>query len=201
MTSHLHSPDPADGHRPHRRAFRRRALLAGLAIGLASAGAGAVAGAAALPSVEEMRRISAEEVGVDPDLLDLPLVAPIVDAMTERVEDRLMDEARRSVAVAVGASAAVAVAGVAVVLVAGALGLGDHLAGHLHVGGVLVVGCRRSVSHRNTIPPYPIVVNGVEALAGAGTGPVRCEGRPRGQASVTVSVPSMPASRWPGTEQ
>jgi hypothetical protein len=82
-------------------------------IGLASALAGAAAGAASLPSVEEMRRMSAEELGVDPDLLEHPLVAPIVDAMTERVEDRLMDEARRSVAVAVGASAAVAVAGVA----------------------------------------------------------------------------------------
>jgi ABC-type Fe3+ transport system permease subunit len=96
------------------RSPRRRALLVGLLIGLASGGAGAAAGAAALPSVDEMRRMSAEELGVDPDVLDLPLVASIVDAMTERVEDRLVDEVRRSVAVAVGASAAVAVAGVAV---------------------------------------------------------------------------------------
>ena len=51
---------------------------------------------------------------MDPGLLDNPLVAPIVDAMTERVQDRLMDEARRSVAVAVGASTATAVAGVVV---------------------------------------------------------------------------------------
>lgn len=114
MTSHQQAPDPDHGDRQPRRAFRRRALLAGLVIGLASAAAGAVAGAASLPSVEEMRRMSAEELGVDPDLLEHPLVAPIVDTMTERVEDRLMDEARRSVAVAVGASAAVAVAGVAI---------------------------------------------------------------------------------------
>jgi len=67
-----------------------------------------------MPSVEEMRRISIEELGMDPGLLDNPLVAPIVDAMTERVQDRLMDEARRSVAVAVGASTATAVAGVVV---------------------------------------------------------------------------------------
>ncbi|HAS13560.1 MAG TPA: hypothetical protein DCS55_24125 [Acidimicrobiaceae bacterium] len=67
-----------------------------------------------MPSVEEIRRISIEELGMDPGLLDNPLVAPIVDAMTERVQDRLMDEARRSVAVAVGASTATAVAGVVV---------------------------------------------------------------------------------------
>lgn len=114
MTTYVQPPELGVGdHRP-RRAFRRRALLAGLVIGLASAGAGAVAGAASLPSVEEMRRMSAEELGLDPALLDHPLVAPIVDAMTERVQDRLMDEARRSVAVAVGASTATAVAGVAV---------------------------------------------------------------------------------------
>lgn len=115
MAPHEHpsSTDSGDDHPPPRS--RRRALLAGLVIGLASAGAGAAAGAATLPSVEEMRRMSAEELGVDPDLLDRPLVAPIVDAMTERIEDRLVDEARRSVAVAVGSSAAVAVAGVAVV--------------------------------------------------------------------------------------
>jgi hypothetical protein len=114
MTSHQQAADPDDADRRPRRAFRRRALLSGLVIGLASAGAGALAGAASLPSVEEMRRMSAEELGVDPDLLEHPLVAPFVDTMTERIEDRLMDEARRSVAVAVGASAAVAVAGVAV---------------------------------------------------------------------------------------
>lgn len=115
MTSHDQPWSPGSGeHRPRRRA-RQRALLAGLVIGLASAGAGAAAGAASLPSVEELRRMSAEELGVDPDVLDHPLVAPIVDAMSERIEDRLMDEARRSVAVAVGSSAAVAVAGVAAV--------------------------------------------------------------------------------------
>lgn len=114
MTTHPQPPDPRhDEHRPP-GASRRRGVLAGLLIGLASAGAGAVAGAASMPSVEEMRRISIEELGMDPGLLDNPLVAPIVDAMTERVQDRLMDEARRSVAVAVGASTATAVAGVVV---------------------------------------------------------------------------------------
>lgn len=67
-----------------------------------------------MPSVEEMRRMSVEELGMDPALLDHPLVAPILDVMTERIEDRLMDEARRSVAVAVGASTATAFAGVMV---------------------------------------------------------------------------------------
>lgn len=114
MTTHPHPPDPWDEERRPPGAFRRRALLAGLLIGMASAGAGAVAGAASMPSVEEMRRMSVEELGMDPELLDLPLVAPIVDAMSERVQDRLMDEARRSVAVAVGASTATAVAGVVV---------------------------------------------------------------------------------------
>lgn len=114
MAPHDPATTPDDGEHRTPRTFRRRALFAGLAIGLSSAGAGAAAGAASLPSVEEMRRMSAEELGVDPDLLDHPLIAPIVDAMTERVEDRLMDEARRSVAVAVGTSGAVAVAGVAV---------------------------------------------------------------------------------------
>ncbi|MFP5579804.1 MAG: hypothetical protein ACLGIZ_16450 [Acidimicrobiia bacterium] len=114
MTTHVQPPESGVGGHPPRRPFRRRALLAGLVIGLASAGAGAAAGAASLPSVEEMRRMSAEELGLDPAVLDHPLVSPIVDAMTERVQDRLMDEARRSVAVAVGASTATAVAGVAV---------------------------------------------------------------------------------------
>jgi hypothetical protein len=67
-----------------------------------------------MPSVEEMRRMSVEEFGLDHRLLDNPLVAPIVDAMTERVQDRLMDEARRSVAIAVGASTVTAVGGVVV---------------------------------------------------------------------------------------
>lgn len=113
MNPHDHPSSPGTGEHRRPPRPRRRALLAGLVIGLASAGAGAAAAAATLPSVEEMRRMSAEELGVDPVLLDHPLVAPIVDAMTERVEDRLMDEARRSVAVAVGASAGVSIAGVA----------------------------------------------------------------------------------------
>jgi hypothetical protein len=113
MTTHR-PPEPRDEeHRPV-GAFRRRALLAGLLIGLASAGAGAAAGAASMPSVEEMRRMSVEEFGLDHRLLDNHLVAPIVDAMTERVQDRLMDEARRSVAIAVGASTVTAVGGVVV---------------------------------------------------------------------------------------
>lgn len=111
MNPHDHPSSPGTGEHRRPPRPRRRALLAGLVIGLASAGAAAAA--ATLPSVEEMRRMSAEELGVDPVLLDHPLVAPIVDAMTERVEDRLMDEARRSVAVAVGASAGVSIAGVA----------------------------------------------------------------------------------------
>jgi hypothetical protein len=114
MTTHTRPLDAGDGGRRPPGAFRRRALLAGLLIGLASAGAGAVAGAASMPSVEEMRRMSVEELGLDPGLLDNPLVAPIVDAMTERVQDRLMDEARRSVAIAVGASTVTAVGGVVV---------------------------------------------------------------------------------------
>ncbi|HEY9558140.1 MAG TPA: hypothetical protein VIR58_15495 [Acidimicrobiales bacterium] len=115
MTPHEHPSSPGTrDDRPQRRP-PRRALLAGLVIGLASAGAGAAAGAATLPSVEEVRRISAEELGVDPDVLDHPLVAPIVDAMSDRIEDRLVDEARRSVAVAVLSSATVAVGGVAAV--------------------------------------------------------------------------------------
>lgn len=113
MTSH---DEPGGPHiledRPRPR-LRRRAMLAGLAIGLASGAAGAAAGAATLPPVEDLRRMSAEELGVDPDLLDRRFVAPIVDAMTDRVEDRLMGEVRRSMAVAVASSAAVAVAGVA----------------------------------------------------------------------------------------
>lgn len=115
MTPHEHPSSPGtDDDRPPPWP-RRRALLAGLVIGLASAGAGAAAGAATLPSAEDLRRMSAEELGVDPDLLDRPIVAPIVDAMTDRIEDRLVEEARRSVAVAVLSSAAMAVGGVTAV--------------------------------------------------------------------------------------
>src|SRR3546814_14871396 len=96
MTPHEHPSSPGTrDDRPQRRP-PRRALLAGLVIGLASAGAGAAAGAAILPRVEEVRRIPAEELGVDPAVLEPPPIAPIVDTLSEQIEDRPVDQTRRS---------------------------------------------------------------------------------------------------------
>lgn len=93
-----------------------RAVLVGLLIGVLSAASGIVVGAVTLPTTDELQRASVEELGLDPDVLDHPLVAPIVDEISSRVEDRVIDEARTSVVLAVASATMVAAAGVALVV-------------------------------------------------------------------------------------
>jgi hypothetical protein len=87
----------------------------GLLLGLISAAAGITVGAITLPTSDELQRTAVEEIGLDPGLLDNPLIAPIVDELTARVEDRLVGEARRSMVLAVTTSTLVAVGGLAAV--------------------------------------------------------------------------------------
>jgi len=92
-----------------------RAVVIGLLLGLISAAAGITVGAITLPTSDELQRTAVEEIGLDPGLLDNPLIAPFVDELTERVEDRLVAEARRSMVLAVTTSTLVAVGGLAAV--------------------------------------------------------------------------------------
>lgn len=92
-----------------------RAVVIGLLLGLISAAAGITVGAITLPTSDELQRTAVEEIGLDPGLLDNPLIAPIVDELTARVEDRLVAEARRSMVLAVTTSTLVAVGGLAAV--------------------------------------------------------------------------------------
>ena len=95
-----------------------RPVLVGILVGLVSAAAGIGVGAVTLPTSEQMQRATMEEIGLDPGLLDNPLIGPIVDEASGRIQDRLVDEARRSVALAVLATAVVAVGGVLLVALA-----------------------------------------------------------------------------------
>lgn len=95
-----------------------RAVLVGLLIGLVSAGMGIVVGAVTLPTSDQLQRASVEEIGLDPGLLDNPLIAPIVDELSGRIQDRVVAEARRSVVLAVAASTMGAVGGVLIVMLA-----------------------------------------------------------------------------------
>lgn len=95
-----------------------RAVLIGLLIGFASATVGIAVGVATLPTSDELQRATLEEIGLDPGLLDNPLIGPIVDELTERVQDRALDEARQSLILAVAASATVAGGGVLIVVLA-----------------------------------------------------------------------------------
>lgn len=92
-----------------------RAVLVGLLIGLVSATVGIVVGVTTLPTSDELQRATLEEIGLDPGLLDNPLIGPIVDELTERVQDRALDEARHSMILAVATSATVATGGVLIV--------------------------------------------------------------------------------------
>lgn len=92
-----------------------RAVVIGLLLGMISAAAGITVGAITLPPSDELQRAAVEEIGLDPGLLDNPLIAPFVDELTERVEDRLVAEARRSMVLAVTTSTLVAVGGLAAV--------------------------------------------------------------------------------------
>lgn len=100
-------PEPHHAHRPP----PIRAVLIGLLIGLVSAGAGIAVGAVTLPTPEELQRATVHELGLDPDLLDHPLVEPMLDEVGGRVEDRVVDEVRASVVAAVGTAAGVVAAG------------------------------------------------------------------------------------------
>jgi len=110
-------PPPSPPAAPRRQVCRspRRGVLAGLAIGLASAGAGIVVGALTLPTTDELQRASVEELGLDPDVVDHPLVSPILDEVSARVQGRVVEEARGSVVWAVATAAAVSATGVALV--------------------------------------------------------------------------------------
>lgn len=92
-----------------------RAVVIGLLLGMISAAAGITVGAITLPTSDEFQRAAVEEIGLDPGLLDNPLIAPFVDELTARVEDRLVAEARRSMVLAVTTSTLVAVGGLAAV--------------------------------------------------------------------------------------
>lgn len=109
-------PPTSGGPRPTARPPSPvRAVVIGLLLGLISAAAGITVGAITLPTSDELQRTAVEEIGLDPGLLDNPLIAPIVDELTARVEDRLVAEARRSMVLAVTTSTLVAVGGLAAV--------------------------------------------------------------------------------------
>jgi len=109
-------PPTSGGPRPTARPPSPvRAVVIGLLLGLISAAAGITVGAITLPTSDELQRTAVEEIGLDPGLLDNPLIAPIVDELTARVEDRLVGEARRSMVLAVTTSTLVAVGGLAAV--------------------------------------------------------------------------------------
>ena len=94
-----------------------RGVLVGLLIGLVSVGAGVAVGAVTLPTSEDLQRATVEELGLDPDVLDHPLLGPVLDDLSSRVERRVVDEARVSVVLAVGTAVGVAAVGVTLVAV------------------------------------------------------------------------------------
>lgn len=109
-------PPTSGGSRPTAdTASPVRTVVIGLLLGLISAAAGITVGAITLPSSDELQRMAVEEIGLDPGLLDHRLIAPIVDELSARVEDRLVAEARRSMVLAVTTSTLVAVGGLATV--------------------------------------------------------------------------------------
>lgn len=91
---------------------RTAAVLLGLLVALVAITAGIGVGAATLPSSEDLQRASADELGVPPDLLDHPVMAPIVDKISARIQQRVVAEARGSVVAAVATASIVATAGV-----------------------------------------------------------------------------------------
>jgi hypothetical protein len=94
----------------------RRTLALALVVGIVAVGLGAVVAKATFPSSEELQRESLEALGLPPDLVDSPLVQLVLDQFGGRVEDHVVDEARRSAFLGGAAGAAVVVAGFALVL-------------------------------------------------------------------------------------
>jgi hypothetical protein len=78
----------------------RRTLLMGLVLGLVAVAAGVFITANTLPSDEEIQRVSFEELGLNTELLDNPLVAAFMEEtfglVQSRVRERLLDDARQS---------------------------------------------------------------------------------------------------------
>ena len=67
------------------------------------------------PSDEELQRVSLEELGLDPNLVDQPFVRVLLDQIQEPVRDRVLDETRQSMYLGAGTMVLITVAGVALI--------------------------------------------------------------------------------------
>lgn len=80
--------------------------LVGIAAGIA---AGWLAITLTRPSTDELQRAALDEIGLPTELESAPMIGPALDAYTDRVEARVVEESRPSamVALAIGVTVAV----------------------------------------------------------------------------------------------
>lgn len=94
----------------------RRTLLLGALVGVLALGIGTLVAWVTFPTSAELQDRFFEELGLSGTLFDNPMVRDLVDQVSDRVEGRVADEARRSALLGGLAGSAVAVGGVALVL-------------------------------------------------------------------------------------
>ena len=93
-----------------RRTVGLTLLLVVLAIGV-----GSLVAVETFPSKSQLQKMSMESLGVNPQVLQIPFVQQILNDTTGKVQDRVVDKARRSAIE--GGAAAVVVAVVGAVLI------------------------------------------------------------------------------------
>ncbi len=94
----------------------RRTLVMALLLAVVALGAGVFVTVQTFPSDEEIQRLTLEEIGIDPSVLDNPLVGAIIEdtfgRIQEQVRERVLDESRQSMYLGAGATVGVTVLGV-----------------------------------------------------------------------------------------
>ena len=93
-----------------------RAYLVGLAMTVTAFAAGFGVALSTAPDDDDLQRSAAEAIGVSPELLDAPIIGPLVDELTAEVRTRTVEETRGSL-----------VAGLATALLVGTAGSAAYL--------------------------------------------------------------------------
>lgn len=104
--------------RPDHRSLSKLAVRAmvGIVLGVAAGWAPlAITG----PSDDELQRAVLDEVGLAADLESAPVIGPTLDAYTERIEARILDETRPSATLALAVGVIVGVTGTVAACAAG----------------------------------------------------------------------------------
>lgn len=96
------------------RSVATSTILIVLALGL-----GLAVTLATFPDADQLKAAGLDELGMDAGILDSPAIAPMVDSMTARVEQRLVREVRTSIIAGVAVGVVVAALAATVVAQAG----------------------------------------------------------------------------------